>query len=166
MPRASASAGCWDKAVRSRATSRCLRVTGPRRFVPSVEYEKRTSRSPLDVSSSCTTDAKRLSPACWRTVSSSTRSAGPHGVAVFVAMGTTLRGEASQLRAASPPRACRLDRGELVLGAQPVLERVVTAFEMDVVRARRDVLVGQCDRRCRLLPPDRRLPYGRCLGRL
>src|SRR6478672_12819512 len=97
------------------------------------------SRSPFDVSSSCTTDLNRLSPACCGTVSSSTRSAGPHGVAVLVAMGTTLCREASRVRDASREKGS--SRRELGFRAQPVLERVVPAFEMDVVRARRDVFV-------------------------
>ena len=58
-------------------------MTGPRLAVPPVVYAKRTSRSPPGASSSWTTDAKRLSPARWASVSSSTSSAGPQGVAAF-----------------------------------------------------------------------------------
>ena len=69
-------------------------VTGPRRATPSVAYAKRTSRSPLPVSSSCTSDANRLSPACWGSFSSSSRVAAPQGVAARVSpffMPATLR---------------------------------------------------------------------------
>ena len=72
------------RAPRAAARRRARRkVTGPRRAVPSVAYAKRTSRSPPGSSSSWTSETNRRSPACCRTVSSSTSSAGPHGVAVF-----------------------------------------------------------------------------------
>src|SRR5436305_5056713 len=146
--------------------SRSRSVTGPRRPTPPVEYAKRTSRSPLDSSSSCTTEAKRFSPDCCRTVTSSTRSACPHGVAVF-AMTPTVRGKATRVCAAFPQKASRRDGGELGLRAEPVVERVVPACQRQEVRARGDVLVRRWDdRRSGLLAPDHRLARSGRLGGL
>ena len=92
----------WAAIPLPNSNGRLRSVTGPRRATPSVEYAKRTSPSPFCVSSSCTTDANRRPPTCWRSVSSSTRSAGPHGVAVLLAMETTLPGEVSRECAVSP----------------------------------------------------------------
>ena len=56
---AGAGAGAFASAPRSRSRSRARSVTGPRRTTPSVEYAKRTSRSPRSVSSSSTTELNR-----------------------------------------------------------------------------------------------------------
>src|SRR5205823_5713387 len=71
------------------------------------------SRSPAFVSSSCTFDANRFSPDRCGTVSSSTTSADPQGVAVF-AMKTTVRQKASQVCDAFVPKLRK------VLRAQPI----------------------------------------------
>ena len=78
---ASSSPGCFASAARSRSRSR--RPQGHRPASGDAVGGVREADEPfaLAVSSSCTSDAKRLSPACCGSCSSSSSVAAPHGVA-------------------------------------------------------------------------------------